>query len=98
MTIPKRVIAREWLIFLACFLFGGTPAAFWFGYYVPSEWLVEHGDQNLHSIFHQFCNGMFGIGQLDILSIWFVPYFTVTVMRSIFWATNALRSAEIRNK
>jgi hypothetical protein len=92
MKVSKRNIAREWLIFLACLPFG-FPVCFWMGYCYGYGYLHA----STHELFDWFWNTGWGLYKGRTLIFWFLPYFAVSVIRSIFCAVRALHSPEISN-
>jgi hypothetical protein len=86
----KRIIAREWLIFMGCLLFG----VFMFSYLLasiinPSIFLElqKEGKGFYGEVFRELSHGQI------YLKTWFgvlLPYLTVQLVRSVFWATKMI--------
>jgi hypothetical protein len=82
----KRIIAREWLIFLM-FLPFGFPAAFFLGYFAPRPYTLHHVLYLQHfsySGYDEFWNHGFGLNNPWSLLTWLVPYLAVQLGRSIW--------------
>jgi hypothetical protein len=101
-AISKRLLAKEWLIFLAMFPLG-FPACLFLGYYwenfrndyFPTSYLYAHsltGD----TAFDAFWNDGFGLGNGWSLALWFTPYLAVTILRSVYWSIKTLRGKEAK--
>lgn len=112
MRLSKHFIAREWLIFLALFPFGGV-FCFWLGYhwlgfrelYFSESFLNQHssplfptsvGWQERYSPFSVFWNDAFGLKNMETLLLWLIPFLVVTLLRSIAWAIKILRRGNDR--
>ncbi len=100
MRISKRALAREWLIFIALFPFGAL-TCFILGYYwTPFTYAyftfaffhthpMPYGDSGLTPL-DAFQRDFLGLMGLPTLLLWFVPYFAVTIVRSLWWAIKTL--------
>ncbi len=104
MQISKRSVAREWLIFLALFPFG-FGSCYFLGYhrtnfrdlYFSRSFFSRHwnmGNAPYNTPWDAFWNDAFGLTNLQSLALWLVPYFAVTVFRSISWSIKMLNAKE----
>jgi len=98
MRISKFTLAREWLFFLMVFPLG-FPACFFLGYYSGefrhayfTTSYLSHHNVNPNWSYDAFLKDAFGLGSLQSLARWFVPYLAVMVLRSIYWSINTLRA------
>ena len=94
--ISRRTIAREWLIFLACFPFGFV-TCFWLRFYVPHASELSQYQYSPREFFDWYYNIAFGLKNWGSLAYWLIPYGAVSVVRSIFWATRVLRQTSNSN-
>ncbi len=80
-----RVVAREWLVLLACGVFGlvALPSLLWLVAWMVLDRLDSYGEF-MSRAYESFDSG-FGI-------IAAIPYVVVQLVRSIIWAVRTLRS------
>ena len=81
MRVNKRIIAREWLYFLALFIIGLI--------IVPNILYLMLGEK---ATLNEFYDGL--VDKNDALGGWafvFAPYIITQIIRSIIWSINTLQ-------
>jgi hypothetical protein len=85
---------------VSCFFLGYYSQGFRDSYFSRSflrthspPFLSDSGDHWLGgaSPFDRFWNDAFGLANVETLLLWLVPYFIVTLLRSIAWSIRTLR-------
>jgi hypothetical protein len=95
--MPKRLMAREWLIFLAlfplgflsCFILGYYWTGFRFAYF-SHAFLNDHEIFNSAATFDAFWNDIWGLTHFPTLCLWLVPYLALSLIRSVRWSIKIL--------
>jgi hypothetical protein len=80
--VSRRVIAREWLIFLTVLPLGFA-TCFFLGYYRLQP-------TGLIGAYDTFWNKTFGLGSPSSVGLWLLPYLALTLIRSILWSVGTL--------
>ena len=81
-----RILAREWLVLLACAVFGfvALPSLLWLAAWVSVVDRLPSYGEAMSSIYESF-DSAFGI-----LAV--IPYVVVQLVRSVIWAVRTIRS------
>jgi hypothetical protein len=100
--VSKRTVAREWLIFLPLFVLGGI-ISFFVAYYWNGKPFDPYRvlQLTLRDSYDAFWNDWFGFNCSNCgagfnrawpIFLWFAPYLSVMLVRSIWWSIKMLRS------
>ena len=79
--MQKKIIAREWLVFLVCWIFGIFFVRY--AFYHPTYWSYSGV---YSSAFDNYWKDLWGWHPLKTWSLTFIPYATAQLVRSIIWA------------
>jgi len=100
----KRVIAREWLIFVVCLLVAGSvlPIMLWLmlaptPVTPPEGFIPDVKPVGLRGVYGEFYAAL--LSKADAAAAWallFGPYLVVQLVRSIWWAYRIVRTTKAR--
>ena len=95
MKISRHIVAREWLILLACLPLG-IPVSFWLYWNYASYLLARYGQipRTIGDTFNLFYYDTFRLENPAALLLLFIPYVLAMVIRSIIWAIRTLRDTQ----
>jgi hypothetical protein len=91
MSIDNKKVAREWLIFMGCFIFGGLILPFLLALTI---FPIRLGEQTILSFYSKFLKALFFEEGDNYIFAWFLitaPYLLVQLVRSVAWAVNTLK-------